>query len=78
MAQNDNICSLFDFMCQIDHYLVIWGQNFKKGTFWVKIPFFRIFLKNLTKMTTVTLKMYLQSRVRAQNERLFILYQNPL
>ena len=26
-------------------------------------------------MTTVTLKMYLQSRVRAQNERLFNLYQ---
>ena len=29
MAQNDNICNLFDVMCQIDHYLVIWGQNVK-------------------------------------------------
>ena len=50
----------------------------KKWLFWVKIQFFTIFLKNLTKMSTVTLKMYLQSRVRAQNERLFTLYQNPL
>ena len=29
-------------------------------------------------MTIVTLKMYLQTRVRTQNERLFTLYQNPL
>ena len=38
MAQNDNICCLFDFMCQVDHYLVIWGKNFKKMTFWGKNP----------------------------------------
>ena len=65
MAQNDNICTLFDFYvsnCPLSSHL---GQI--KKILWVKIPFFRIFYKNLTKMTTVALKMFLQSRVRAQN-----------
>ena len=50
----------------------------KKTTFFGKNPIFLFFLKNLLKIITVTLKMCLQSRVRAQNERLVTLYHHQL
>ena len=43
MAQNDNIYGLFDSMCQIDHYLVIWGQYSKKMYFLWKYEFLFFF-----------------------------------
>ncbi len=45
MAQNVNIYGFFDFMHQIDHYIVFWGLKSKKMTFFGENPNFLVFFQ---------------------------------
>ena len=71
MAQNATIYIFyFDFINHFGKYMKIRDKYIRKMSFWGKIQILTFFFENIIKIAVVTSKMYIESRVRAQNKRL--------